>query len=140
MPGMIITHTQNATGQCRIYLGGKGSLECWIDPDADTTRWTFHVEEAVAGNRLSDFDKRTWAIFTLMQLADALGVAPDDLAAVPFEMIAALHSANPFTGRRIATPRRKAIEAGFMATKPNVRRPQADFQAGDYRHTRRHPR
>ncbi len=140
MPGMIITHTQNATGQCRIYLGGKGSLECWIDPVAGSTCWTFHIEEAVAGNQLSDADKRTWAIYTLMQLADALGVAPDDLAAVPFEMIAALHITDPFAGQRIATPRRKAIDAGFMATKPSIRRPQADFQAGDDRQARRHPR
>lgn len=56
MPGIIITHTQNATGQCRIYLGGIGGLECWIDPDADKIAWSFHVEAAVAGNQLTEAD------------------------------------------------------------------------------------
>lgn len=137
---MIVTHTQNAAGQSRVYLGGKGSLECWIEPTADNRAWCFHLEEAVCGNQLSDDDKRTWAIHTLMQLADELAVAPVDLAAVPYEMIAALHNTDPFAGRRIATPRRKAIDAGYISTTPNVRRPQADFQSNDYRHTRRHPR
>jgi hypothetical protein len=134
---MIVTHTQNATGQHRIYLGGKGSLECWIEPTADTTAWTFHIEEAVTGNRLTNADKKIWAVYMLTELADALAVAPDTLASVPFEMIAALHATDPFAGRRIAVPRRKAIEGGYMATTPHVRRPQADFTANDYTHTRR---
>ena len=123
---MIVTHTQNAAGQRRIYLGGKGSLECWIDPDAATPGWSFHLTEAVAGNLLSDTDKRAWAVYMLMQLAAELNVPPDDLAAVPFEVIAALHNTDPFAGRRIATPRRKAIDAGYhgnhSATSPARRR------------------
>lgn len=128
---MIVTHTQNAAGQQRIYLGGKSSLECWIEPNSDKIGWTFHVDVAVTGNQLTEAEKRTGAIHTLLQLAETLDIAPDDLGSVPFEMIAALHATDPFAGRRIATPRRQAIDAGFMATKPNVRSPQADFTSRD---------
>lgn len=133
---MIVTHTQNANGQRRIYLGGKSSLECWIEPK-DRYGWTFHFEEAVAGNHLSAEDKRDWAIHTLLSLATELNVAPQDLSAVPFERIAALHSADPFSGRRIATGRRKAIENGYLATVPGITRPQADFTADNYPNHRR---
>ncbi len=137
---MIVTHTQNATGQQRVYLGGKGSIECWIEPKADKRTWTFHMDASVAGNRLTDAEHHQWAIYTLTQLANELNVAPDELAATPFENIAALHNGDPFSGRRIAVPRRKAIDAGFMSTQPNVRRPQADFTANDYQQTRRQAR
>jgi hypothetical protein len=137
MLSMIVTHTQNAAGQHRVYLGGKGSLECWIEPKADNIGWTFHIDEAVTGNRLTNADKKIWAIHMLTELADALAVTPDTLATVPFEMIAALHATDPFAGRRIAVPRRKAIEGGYMATTPHVRRPQADYTANDYAQTRR---
>lgn len=130
--GMIVTHTQNANGQQRVYLGGKGSLECWIEPLSDKRAWKFHLEEAVTGNKLSDSDKHRWAIFTLLELADELHVPPDDLASVPFEMIVALHAGDPYAGRRVAAPRRQALDQAFMATTPNVRRPQADFTARDY--------
>jgi hypothetical protein len=128
---MIVTHTQNMQGQKRVYLGGKGSLECWIEPRTDSTSWSFHVDEAVTGNRLSDDDKRVWAIHTLKMLCDELNVAPEDLAAVPFEVIAALHAGDPYAGRRVASPRRQSLEQGFMATTPHVRRPQADYTAND---------
>ena len=124
---MIITHTLNANGQPRIYLGGKGSLECWLEPDAKRQSWTFHAEEAVTGNQLTEADKRDWAIHMLMKLATALDVTPNDLASVPFEAIAALHTEDPFACRRIATPRRQAVSQGYMATKPNITRPRGDF-------------
>jgi hypothetical protein len=79
---VIVTHTQNANGQRRIYLGGKSSLECWIEPKADNVGWTFHLDQAVTGNQLSDADTKAWAIHTLLKLSDELSVAPEDLAAV----------------------------------------------------------
>jgi hypothetical protein len=47
LPSMIVTHTQNAQGQRRLYLGGKSPLECWIEPDVDGVRWTFNALDAV---------------------------------------------------------------------------------------------
>ena len=135
MATMIITHTQNSTGQRRLYIGGKGSLECWLEP-ADDGSWTFKLDEAVTGNRIPDTDKHTWAIHTLARLADELDVSFDDLAAVPFETIAALHSSDPFAGRRVATGRRKAIDNGYLAKAPNIKRPQSDFRSSDYAHQR----
>lgn len=134
---MIVTHTQAANGQRRIYLGGKASLECYIAPRADGQGWTFHLDDAVSGNELSDVDRRGWAVHTLMQLADMLAVAAADLAAVPFEMIAALHSTNPYDGRRVAVPKRQSIENGFMATPPHITRPSGDFKGGEYPRQRR---
>jgi len=134
---MIVTHTQNAQGACRIYLGGKGSLECWIEPGADGTSWTFHLDAAVTGNCLSPDDQRDWAICTLMRLARALDVSPIDLAGVPFEAIAGLHASDPFAGRRVATPKRRTTEAGYIATRPDIRRPSMDFEPqGTTRNTR----
>jgi hypothetical protein len=124
---VIVTHTQNATGQRRIYLGGKSSLEAYIEPKADNIGWTFHVDQAVTGNQLSDTDTKAWAIHTLLQLSEELKVAPDDLAAVPFESIAALHTISPFEGRRIAAGRRAAVNHGFLATPPHINRPQSSF-------------
>ncbi|HRD74672.1 MAG TPA: hypothetical protein PK264_01855 [Hyphomicrobiaceae bacterium] len=128
---MIVTHTQNATGQRRVYLGAKASLECWIEPKADGT-WSFHIADAVAGIELGDATRRTSAIHTLAALADELAVAPADLAAVPFEVIAALHTASPYANRRVPLPRRTPIENSFMATSPGITRPSADFRARDF--------
>lgn len=125
---MIVTHTQNAEGKRRVYLGGKGSLECWIDPKTDSNGWTFHVTEAVTGNQLTPDDQRLWARHTLLKLAEELDVSPPDLYAVPFEAIAALHTTDPFAGRRVATPRRKTMDQAFMATAPHVTRPRGDFR------------
>jgi hypothetical protein len=125
---VIITHTQNTNGQRRIYLGGKSSLEAYIVPAADNIGWTFHLENAATGNQITEADKRAWAIHTLVNLSEALKVAPEALAAVPFENIAALHSSDPFTGRRIPAGRRASINQGFLATPPQIQRPRADFQ------------
>lgn len=133
---MIVTHTMTATGQRRIYLGGKASLEAWIEPDPDGTGWKFHLDAAVTGQHLSEHDRRSWAIHMLADLADELAVAPNDLAAVPFEAIAALHVVDPYAGRRIAVPRRRSIDAGYMATPPNITRPKADFTHRDQDHQR----
>lgn len=127
MSEMIVTCTQNANGQRRIYLGGKSSIEAWIEPNADNIGWTFHLESAVTGQYLSDDDKRAWAIHMLTSLAEELSVSSDDLASVPYEAIAALHVVDPYAGRRIAVPRRRVIDAGYMATPPIITRPQADF-------------
>ena len=124
---MIVTHTQNADGQRRVYIGGKGSLECWIEPQPDGGGWTFHMDEAVTGQSLGPDDKHRWAVHTLLALADGLGVSPDDLAVVPFEAIAALHSSDPFAGRRLPTGKRKVPENAFLAMGPGVTRPRADF-------------
>lgn len=136
---MIITHTQNADGARRVYLGGKGSVECYIVPAADNRAWTFHLDPAVTGNVLTPEDLRTWAVHTLTELARTLDVAPDTLKAVPFECIAALHQSDPFASRRLAVPRRKAAEHCFMATMPNIgNRPRADYAtAADARQHRR---
>lgn len=125
---MIVTVTQDQAGQQRIYLGGKCSLEAWIEPDTDKEGWTFHMDEAVTGNRLSAEDRRAWATHILFQLAELLAVAPHDLAAVPYEAIAALHVADPYEGRRIAAPKSRSAAHGFMATRPDIRRPASDFQ------------
>ncbi|MEZ5776650.1 MAG: hypothetical protein R3D33_18640 [Hyphomicrobiaceae bacterium] len=128
---MIITHTADAHGNRRLYIGGKGSLDCWLEPEADGRRWTFHLEEAFAGNRLTPADKHDWAVHRLLQLAEALAVAPEDLVSVPFEAIAALHAADPYAGRRVPVGRRKLPENAFLATAPGITRPRADFHAGE---------
>ncbi|MDX2158962.1 MAG: hypothetical protein SFW09_20865 [Hyphomicrobiaceae bacterium] len=127
---IIVTVNQNQAGQQRIYLGGKSSLEAWIEPKADKTGWTFHLDEAVTGNRISDDDRRIWAVHILLELARALDVSPNNLAAVPYEAITALHAADPFEGRRIAGPKRRVNEHGFMSTRPDIRRPASDFKSG----------
>ncbi len=127
---MIVTHTVNATGQRRLYLGGKRSLECWLEP-TDDGGWAFHLDEAVTGLTLSPADKRSWAVHTLMMLAGELDVAPEDLAAVPFEAIAALHATDPYAGRRLPTGRRKAPDNAFLSAAPGITRPRADFSRPD---------
>ena len=130
LSGMIVTHTQNAEGHVRIYLGGKGSLECWIEPNANRTTWRFHMAEAVSGNQITDTDKHRYAVHNLLALARALDVPPGELGSVSFETIASLHDTDPFAGRRVAAPKRRTIEQGFMSTAPNIRRPANDFRRG----------
>lgn len=136
---MIVTHTRNAHGQRRVYLGGKGSLECWIDPDDTGTGWRLHIAEAVTGLPLSEGTQRDWAIHMLMKLAETLNVSPHDLQAVPFECIAALHSDDPFKGHRTPTPRRQNRDDFFMATSPGITRPRSDFARGPEHHGRSRP-
>lgn len=119
---MIITHAINAKGQRRVYLGGKSSLECWIAPKSDGVTWSFHVEPAVTGNPVSSEEKRQWALRTLVALADTLEIPAAALGDVSFDQIAALHMTNPFDCRRVALPRNKSIENGFMATVPGKTR------------------
>lgn len=123
---MIITHTINPDGRRRLYLGAKGSLECWLEPrqvdSAGMPDWSFHLEEAFTGNRLTDADKREWAVYMLAALAAELDVPPDDLAAVPFEAIAALHAGSPFENRRMPTSKRAPVN-GYQAAKPGISRP-----------------
>ena len=123
---MIVTHTQNADGHRRVYLGVKASLDYWIEPNPDGT-WSFHLDDAIAGIPTDDALKRDCAKHMLLKLADELAVAPDDLASVPFEAIAALHTASVFANRRVPTPKRAPIENAYMTTPPTITRPRADF-------------
>lgn len=123
---MIVTHTQDPDGNCRIYLGGKSSMECWLEPSQGDTPWQFKFSEAVSGSQLDIQEQRTIAQHLLLQLANALNVHPEELHTVSFEAIAALHSSNPFDGRRIATPKKHAIDHGFVATVPHIARPQKE--------------
>ena len=129
---MIITLTENANGQRRIYLGGKSSLEAYIEPKADNIGWTFHLEDALAGHCLADSDKHRWAAYTLEELARAVNVPPNELETVPFETIGALHTRDPYLGRRVASPKSRVIEYGFTAVCPTITKPHADFTAKTY--------
>lgn len=133
---MIVTHTQNAAGQRRLYLGGKGSLECWIEPAADGIHWSFHATDAATGTDLSDDDRRACLAHHLMGLSRLLDIAPMDLAHTPFEILASAHTANPLAGRRMPMPRNKAQEHGFMATGPDIRCPTTDFTPSGAEFTR----
>lgn len=134
---MIVTHTVNAAGHRRVYLGGKSSIECWIEPDATGIAWSFHIDVAPTGFPMPQEQIRAWAIHTLLNLAVDLAVHPGELKAVPFERIAALHTANSAEYRRIATPRRQIIEHGYMAAAPKITRPYADSAGADFSEFRR---
>lgn len=134
---MIVTHTTSADGQQRVYLGGKASLECWIEPQLDGIGWSLHAEIAPGTYPLPAEDMRAWMTHLLLALAKALTVAPADLKAVPFERIAALHTGSPQDYRRIPVPRRQINEHGFMATPPNITRPRADFTTHGFAHASR---
>jgi hypothetical protein len=125
---MIVTHTRNAHGQRRLYLGSKGSLECYLEPKPGGQGWTFHLETAVAGNALTDDDKHAYAIHMLKALADELDVVPADLATVPFDMIAVLHTADPYAGRRVPKGRRAIIDNAFFTTVPGSTLPRSNYE------------
>ena len=114
-PTMIVTHTRNAAGEQRVYLGGKGSLECWIEPDQTSGHWRVRVDEAVAGNRLTVPDKQAWVRYMLTELANLLDVPIDQLPVVSLSDIAALHVSDPCTGRRAKAPAQRRREANFVA-------------------------
>jgi len=134
---MIVTHTINPEGKSRIFLGGKGSVEAYIDPEPDGRAWSFHMQPAVTGLELPADAMRQWAVYTLSELAKALDVAPQHLKDVPFECIAALHAQDPFEARRIPSPRRPSAHS-YMAAAPGTTRPATDFRSGDFaRHARR---
>ncbi len=134
---MIITHTTNGQGKARVYIGAKASLECWIEPATDGIAWTFHLGESFCGAPINETDKRTWAAYTLMQLAQALDVAPSELAAVPFENITALHMGDPFLHSRMPASRRPDKDFAFIATTPNMTRPAGMDTASTYARHRR---
>jgi hypothetical protein len=133
---MIVTHTRTKKGDCRVYLGGRSSLECWIEPDVDGRAWRFRMEPAVTGNRLTLADQRATAVDLLSRLAEMVGVAPEHLAAVPYEAIAALHTVDPYACRRIPAPRNRYCDSGYMATPPGITRPTPDFVAPERQHAR----
>lgn len=115
---MIITHTVNAEGQRRVYLGGKSSMECWIEPQPDGVAWTFHTETAPGRFPLADDEAVEWMSYTRSNLARDLGVTPDRLDDVAFDRIAALHTTDGLDHRRVAVPRKQRAEHGFIAAKP----------------------
>jgi hypothetical protein len=129
---MIITHTQSQDGHRRIYLGAKLSLECWIEPKEDGRAWTFHYDASPGATHMSDTDMRHWATSLLQELCLELNVEAAELASVPFEAIAALHTVPPTHHRRVASPQRKVTEYGYMSTPPNTTRPSADYRARDF--------
>ncbi len=134
---MIVTHTLNAQGHRRIYLGGKASVECWIEPAADGVAWSFHMDTAPTTYLLPADTMRAWAKQVLLDLAAEVGAEPDNLRAVPFERIAALHTANPADYGRAAAPRRQAYTHAFITTPPNITRPISDFMGA---HSAQNPR
>ncbi|MDG4560705.1 MAG: hypothetical protein P9E88_05370 [Candidatus Competibacter sp.] len=137
---MIITHTHDlVTDQHRVYLGGKSSLDFYIEPDADGIRWRVGVEPSVTGLPMEPDDQAAVVKHQLLRLARDLNVAPHDLAAVPYEVIAALHACNPFENRRMAAPRNRCQQA-YMATPPGITRPSGDFRSSTYPHDRQRPR
>lgn len=135
---MIVTHTQNPQGYRRVYLGGKASVECWIEPAADGIAWSFHMDTAPTMYPLPADTMRAWATQVLFDLAAEVGSEPGNLKAVPFERIAALHTVNPAEYGRAGAPRRQAYAHAFMTTPPSITRPSADFAEADFtRHQRR---
>lgn len=129
---MLITHTVNIHGQRRVYLTAKGSLDCWIEPADDGQAWTFHMAESMIGSALPPDERRDWTAHILLRLATELAVAPEDLAAVPFEAIAVLHTESPFANRRMPVSRRQMPENAFLAASPGITRPRADFTRESY--------
>lgn len=115
---MLVTHTTNPEGHRRVYLGGKSSLECWIEPLADGVGWSFHLETALGCYPLPEETRQAWANEVLITLAKQLEVSTTGLADVAFDRIAALHTGNPVDYRRVAVPRRQRVEHGFMASAP----------------------
>jgi hypothetical protein len=133
---MIITHTINGDGYRRIYLGGRASLECWIEPNADGKGWAFHAETAPGAYPLPDETMKAWAKHTLLTLSYELGVAPGALASVPFERIATLHMSDPTDYRRAAVNKRQSREHAFVASTPQTRKPDVSSPHFAHRHRR----
>ena len=128
---VIITHATNRAGKARIFLGGRGSVDAYIDPDTNGRTWSFHIKPAPAACELPPDAMRAWAVHTLMELAKALDVAPEHLKDVPFECIAALHVPNPFENCRMRAPRRQP-DNGYMAIEPGLSRPATDFRSSEF--------
>lgn len=135
---MIVTHTRNPQGHRRVYLGSKASVACWIEPAADGIAWSFHIDTAATAYPLSDDALRQMATHVLLELAAAIGATPQELKGVPFEGIAALHTANPADSARAPAPRAQAYAHAFVTMPPNIAQPGAPFTGGcDPRHHRR---
>lgn len=124
---MIVTHTVNPQGHRRIYLGGKASIECWIEPAADGKAWSFHLESSSSCYPRAEAELRQWAQQVLMKLAAELSVLPPELNTVPFDAIAALHTSDPVDYRRVPMSRRQRAEHGYFNTAPDITQPQSRF-------------
>ncbi|WP_072387130.1 hypothetical protein [Hyphomicrobium sp. CS1BSMeth3] len=123
---MIITHAVDPHGNSRIYLGGKASIECWIEPSQEDASWTFHMQEGLSGTHLDHHQKHQWAIHILKALADEIGVAPSDLKGVPYHAIMNHHTPDPFDGRRAPAPRKQSYDTAYVATPPHRPPPRKD--------------
>ena len=121
---MIITHTINGDGHRRIYLGGRASVECWIEPAADGVQWSFHMEQSGCCYPVSDHALREWAKSVLLNLSTEVGCAPTDLKSVAFDRIAALHVTSPLENRRMAVPSRQHNASGFVSAAPQIKQPR----------------
>lgn len=134
---MIVTLTTNVHGHQRLYLGGTGSFEIWLEKAEDGRHWTLHTANGLGGNHLAEADKRATAAHRLMALCEMLGCKPDDLPHVPFQVLASLHVSDVRENRRMATPRKSIVEHAYMATAPDMRRPRADFRSEHFEEFRR---
>ena len=99
--------------------------------------WKLEADYAPGALPMKEEDRRAWLAHTLMALVHELQIAPADLPSVPFERIAALHTANPLEYRRVAVPLRQMAEHGFMVTSPKITRSAADFTKPCYTAGRR---
>lgn len=113
---MIITHTANAEGSRRVYLGGRSSLECWIEPSA--SGWRLQVQPSYCGNPLPEVEREAWARQLLSMLAETLQVTLLELPRVTFEQIAACHTPDPYAGHRGPAIRKLRDKHSFLAVMP----------------------
>jgi len=103
-------------------------VECWIEPAADGIGWSFHMDTAQTTYPLPAETMRAWAKKVLLDLAAEVGTEPENLKLVPFERIAALHTANPADYGRAPAPRRQAYAYAFMTTPPEIKKPTSSPQ------------
>lgn len=128
---MIISHTVNVNGQRRIYLGGKGSIDTWLEPKDDGKAWRVRFTPDDMHMLTAD-DVRHSVVALMEKLASVLGVTAHQLDGVPFDAIARFHCTSTTRDRRIPSPQRDVIETGYMVTPPGVARSKTDFSAPDF--------
>lgn len=134
---MLVTRTTNIHQHERIYLGGTGSFEAYIEKAADGRHWHFRTNDGIGGCHLSEADKRACSIYWLANLCDLLGCGPDDLTHIPFQVIQSLHVGDERHNRRMASPRKTVAEHCYVSTAPKMHRPKADFTAEHFEQFRR---
>lgn len=118
---MLITHTQNAAGDRRIYLGPKGSLEGWLEPTT-AGGWVFCWQHDPTSWLRSVGDVQAWAADLLTGLAAEVGVPLAELPARSFDELALYHTPDPDEQRRQPRRRRRDQVIGFVPTPPDITR------------------